>query len=164
MKRTIFAVLLVSLLIGLASLIPNNPSTAYPPDSTPIPPTYLEPMWFGVYCLYPGTIPPYNGYIRVKWDNTFPDGYVMDTVNPGRVTIYSPSVGYTHYSLRIVENNVSHWWGTTWSPSYGETAEITGYVRLRRIGSTSGVSFPINPNYWYQHCYEPNVYLPLMMK
>lgn len=163
MKRIILGLVFVSLLVFGASFIPDNPSMAYPPI-TPIPPTYIEPMWFGIYCKYPGAVPPNEGYIRVKWDETFPSGYVMDTTYPGRVTVFYPSLGFRYYQLSIVENGVSHWWGTTWMPPNGETAEITGYVRLRRIGSVTRVSVTINPVYWYQHCPELFIYLPIVRK
>lgn len=161
MKRVLFAVIIVSLLVGLAMFIPNNPSTAYPiPTSKP--PVYVGPIWFGIYCDFTGAG---DGYIRVKWDSeSFPYGWGIDPDDPGTVTIFYPPSNYTYRTLLIVENGITKIWGTTWYPLQNQVADISGYVRLKQIGGGGSGYYNIQPSHVFQYCPEPLIYLPYVTK
>ncbi len=166
MKRLIFALLLVLIIVVLASRIPETSNAQYPPPRTPVPPTYVGPIWFGIYCKYPGAP---AGYIRVKWDDGFPAGWVIDPASPGRITVfYSPSY-YQYRTLSIVEDDVSHIWGTLWSPIQYLTADISGYVHIMKPDGSAYGSYTITKNgttitHVNKYCPPRLFFLPLLRR
>jgi len=160
--RILLAIIIPTLILISLSFIPDNPGTAYP-IQTPVPPTYLGPIWFGVYCTYPGAP---AGYLEVRWewDGGFPPGYTIDVNNPGNITVFYPPSYYQYRQLAIVENGVSHIWGGLWTPIQHAVADITGTVRLRKIDGSGGGSYTIQPTHWKQVCPRGGMFLPFLRK
>ena len=160
--RILLAIIIPTLILISLSFIPDNPGTAYP-IQTPVPPTYLGPIWFGVYCTYPGAP---AGYLEVRWewDGGFPDGWTIDVANPGTVTVYYPPSYYQPVPLHIVENDVSHIWGGLWNPIQHAVADLSGRVRLKRIDGTGSGSYAILPLHVKKVCPRGGMYLPFLRK
>lgn len=132
-KRIVFAILIVVLLAGLASLIPNQAGTAYPPPNrTPMPPEMAFPEYAANDCRRP------MRYELAEWINPPIEAYLY-MPNIGETTGYEyyeipPSHirtglgGWTFWGCQDYYGDIDCIYMKDYRPPAGETYLLSGYV------------------------------------